>query len=284
MNFLPGGPQLDVLRLDMLHPIVSGNKWFKLKLQLQDAKQKNHTAIATFGGAFSNHIVAAAFAGKAINLQTIGIIRGEEPTLLSHTLQQAQAFGMKLHFASREGYSNKDSIKKQFSNENFYWINEGGCSILGAEGVKEMYQWIDDSYTHIVCATGTGTMMAGLIKGSKSEQQVIGINVFKGYNNIVNDIEQLLTAEEKVKRFKVINGYDFGGYAKHPQALLDWMNALYNKEQLPTDIVYTSKMMYAIYDLIQQNYFTKESKIMAIHSGGLQGNLSLKESVLKFGN
>lgn len=281
-NEFPYYIQLDVLRLDQLHPIVSGNKWFKLKYQLQDAIIKKRTTIATFGGAYSNHIVATAYACESLGLQSIGIIRGEEPKQLNHTLITAQKFGMQLQFVSRAAYDNKQLIQENCSNKNFYWINEGGYSILGANGVTEMYQWIDESYTHIVSAVGTGTMLAGLTKGALQHQKVVGISVLKGQNTLQKEVGNLLSVDEKHKQFELVAGYHFGGYAKHPPELIAWMNDLYKKHQLPTDIVYTSKLLYGVFDCIKQGYFPLNSKIMVIHSGGLQGNLSLPQGTLVF--
>lgn len=273
---------LDVLRLDKLHDVVSGNKWFKLQLQIKACKQANKNTIATFGGAYSNHIVATAYACKLEGLHSVGIIRGDEPKQLNHTLQQAQSLGMQLQFVSRTDYGNKELLKKSLKQDNWYWVNEGGYATLGAEGVTDMYQWIDESYTHIACATGTGTMMAGLVKGAAPHQHVIGITALKGHNSLQQEITHLLTIKEAEKPFTIFNNYHFGGYAKHPKALVEWMNHLYTTYHLPTDIVYTSKMLYGIFNLIESGYFAEGSKIMAIHSGGLQGNLSLPKGSLVF--
>lgn len=278
----PNAVQLHVLRLDKLHPIVSGNKWFKLKHQLQDAIVKKNTSVATFGGAYSNHIVATAYACKMVGLQSIGIIRGDELKQLNNTLLTAKKYGMDLHFVTRALYDDKQLIQQTFNSKNCYWINEGGYSVLGADGVKEMYQWIDKSFTHIVSAVGTGTMMAGLIKGALPHQKVVGISVLKGHNNWQSEVENLLGQAEKSKQFELISDYHFGGYAKHPKALINWMNGLYQNHNLPTDIIYTSKLLYGIFDLIKQNHFPPNSKIMAIHSGGLQGNLSLPQGTFVF--
>lgn len=276
--------QLSVLRTDYIHPVISGNKWFKLQLQLKDAVQKGFTHIGTFGGAYSNHLVATACACQMQQLKSIGIVRGESNNPLSHTLQEAQNFSMQLNYVERSAYKNKEAIKKQYSEQGLamYWINEGGYSPLGAEGAQLMTQWIPDNATHIVCAVGTGTMMAGLIKGALPHQQVIGISALKGHSELHNDVLALLTAAEQQKTFHIIHDYHFGGYAKCNQNLLDWMNHLYRLYQLPTDRVYTSKMMYGLFQLLEQGYFAPGSRIVAIHSGGLQGNLSLPVGELLF--
>ncbi len=276
------GIKTNILRLDNIHPIISGNKFFKLQLHLAKALQDGYNTIATFGGAFSNHIVASACACKEIGIESIGIIRGEEPESKSETLIAAADYGMKLIYVSREDFKNKDSIKNKFKDENYYWINEGGYSVLGAEGTKDICSWIDESYTDIVCAIGTGTMMAGLVAGSMQHQRVIGISVLKGATTLKRDMEVLLPPSDLQKNYEVIDGYHFGGYAKHPKELIDWMNLFYEQNNVPTDIVYTAKLCYAVKDLLLKGYFNHNSKIMLIHSGGLQGNLSLKPKTLLF--
>ena len=276
------GIKTNILRLDNIHPTISGNKFFKLQLHLAKALQDGYNTIATFGGAFSNHIVASACACKEIGIESIGIIRGEEPESKSETLIAAADYGMKLIYVSREDFKNKDSIKNKFKDENYYWINEGGYSVLGAEGTKDICSWIDESYTDIVCAIGTGTMMAGLVAGSMQHQRVIGISVLKGATTLKRDMEVLLPPSDLQKNYEVIDGYHFGGYAKHPKELIDWMNLFYEQNNVPTDIVYTAKLCYAVKDLLLKGYFNHNSKIMLIHSGGLQGNLSLKPKTLLF--
>lgn len=272
---------VDVLRIDELHPVISGNKWFKLKYYLKEAVDKGFGTIVTFGGAYSNHIAATAFACKEAGLKSVGIIRGEEPANLSHTLQQAKEDGMQLIFVSRNDFREEGNIKTKFSDPDWYWINTGGYGINGARGAAEIFNWIDDSYTHILCATGTGTMMAGLIKAAKKHQTVIGINSMKN-KNLIDDIKNLLTDEELNKNFILLDEYHFGGFAKHPVELINFMKDVWQRHQLPTDIVYTSKLLYATFDLIEKNYFNINSKLMIIHSGGLQGNLSLPLNSLPF--
>ncbi|MFY7965391.1 MAG: 1-aminocyclopropane-1-carboxylate deaminase/D-cysteine desulfhydrase [Chitinophagaceae bacterium] len=278
------GSKVDVLRLDLLHPIVSGNKWFKLKYYIEDAEEKGYKKIVTFGGAYSNHIVATAFASKSQGFETIGIIRGEEPKTISHTLQQARDYGMELYFTSREEYQNKKTLEEYYLNKGYYIIPEGGCGSLGVKGSTEILDSVFDikTYTHIICACGTGTMIAGIIQSSFPYQKVIGINVLKGYTEIKNDIIDLLDDRFKSKMFEILNEYHFGGYAKSPEKLLNWMNNFWQKEKIPTDKVYTAKLFYAVEDLISNNYFNNDSKLLVIHCGGLQGNLSLPKGTLLF--
>jgi 1-aminocyclopropane-1-carboxylate deaminase len=281
INLCTNVSKADVLRLDLIHPIVSGNKWFKLKYQIEEAITSKQSTIATFGGAYSNHIVATAFACKAFGINSIGYIRGEEPKSLSHTLQKAVEFGMQLKFISRTDFNQKEKIK--LSDNAFYWIEEGGYSILGAKGASEILQQVDTSeYSHILCSCGTGTMMAGLIDGSLLNQTIIGLSALKGNFNLEEDVLRISQTTSVKKSFKSIHDYHFGGYAKHPEELIKFMNEVYEKTQLPTDIIYTSKLIYGVIDLCKKKYFHNESKLLIIHSGGLQGNLSLPKGTLVF--
>jgi 1-aminocyclopropane-1-carboxylate deaminase len=275
--------QVDVLRLDALHPIVSGNKYFKLKYYLEEAKASGKNTIATFGGAYSNHIVATAFACKEAGLQSIGIIRGEKPPQLSNSLQDASDYGMKLMYVSREAFRNKEHIIHQFAEEDWYWVNEGGYGTNGMIGAKQILAAADtSSYSHIICACGTGTTLAGLVEAALPHQTCIGISALKGYVNLAKDVMDLLPVQHQGKSFKVFHDYHFGGYAKHPAELINWMNDMWRAEQLPTDIVYTSKLMFAVKDLVDTSYFSDQHKLLIIHSGGLQGNRSLPKGTLDF--
>lgn len=275
---------IDVLRLDKIHLIVSGNKWYKLKYYLQDAFKNNASTIVTFGGAFSNHIVATAFLTRELGKKSIGIIRGEKVEKVSHTILQALDFGMQIQYVSRNEYKNKYQISEAYSSKEFYIIPEGGYGELGAKGAAEILDSVKnlDTYTHIICACGTGTMMAGIIEASKLHQKVIGINVLKGYDALKNDISILLSNNAKGKHFEILNQYHFGGYAKSPSALINFMNDFWEKEKIPTDKVYSAKLFYAVKDLLDRNYFEMNSKILMIHCGGLQGNLTLKAGTLAF--
>lgn len=274
---------VDILRLDLLHPVVSGNKWFKLQYYLKEALATNQNKIATFGGAYSNHIVATAFVAKERGLQSMGFIRGEMNGDLTPTLIQARNYGMQLLFIDRDRYRNKEQIIKEWDQRGIYWIMEGGYGIAGARGAAEILTIFDTSkYTHILCAVGTGTMMAGLIKGAKTHQQVIGISALKNHFQLENEVRLLLNPLENQPSFSLLHDYHFGGYAKHPAELTAFMKTTWQTEQLPTDIVYTSKLLFAAKDLIKKNYFPPESKLLLIHSGGLQGNHSLLPDSLPF--
>ena len=273
---------LDVLRLDKIHPVVSGNKWFKLKYYLQEAEAQKKTTIATFGGAWSNHIVAVAFACKEASLKSIGIIRGEQPRVLSHTLEKAVEYGMELHFVTREEYRIKEAVIQKLAYNNWYWINEGGYGEAGAKGASEILSGVDLwHYSHIIAAVGTGTMLAGLVLAATTKQKVIGISSMKGNLSLEQGILRLIDKQKTGAKFQVIHDYHFGGYGKHPTPLIDFINEVYAKHDLPLDIVYTGKTFFAIKDLTEKNFFEPRSKLLMIHSGGLQGNASLGDKLLQ---
>ncbi len=269
-----------VLRLDKIHPVISGNKWFKLRYYLDEAKYLNKKTIVTYGGAWSNHILATAAACKINEFNSIGIIRGEEIENLSSTLLQAKDFGMKIVFMNRNDYQNK-IIPLEINTDECYMIAEGGYGKKGAIGASTILKnFTVENYTHICCAAGTGTMAAGLLNGLSADQKLIAISVLKNYLEIENKIKALL--ETHTKNLTVIHDYHFGGYAKYKPELIQFMNDLYTHSNTPTDFVYTGKLFYAISDLIKKNYFPKESKLLIIHSGGLQGNRSLNKGKLIF--
>jgi 1-aminocyclopropane-1-carboxylate deaminase len=280
------GINTDILRLDQLHPVVSGNKWFKLRYYLEEAIQTGKTTVLTYGGAWSNHIVATAAATASCGLRSIGIIRGEEPRHYSATLLQAKQYGMQLVFTSREQFKKKEPlslIPDSIHPDSIFTVNEGGYGPPGAAGMATALGKTDLSvYTHIVCAAGTGTMMAGLIQAALPGQTVIGIPVLKGHTGLEKDIRELLQPADLQKKWELKEGYHFGGYAKKTPGLLEFMNCFFRETGIPTDFVYTGKLLFALQDLIQQHYFPAGSRLLVIHSGGLQGNASLPKGSLIF--
>ena len=274
---------ISILRADLIDPVVSGNKWFKLQFYVRDAIAAGKTTLATFGGPYSNHIVATSKYGASQGLGTVGFIRGEKPITLSPTLTDALENGMTVHYISREDFLHKKSIMEQHQDKSWAWIPEGGYGITGANGASTLLTIKDTSgFDTIICAVGTGTMMAGLIKVALPHQKIIGINVVKNNFSIDAEISALITPVENKKNFEIIHGYHFGGYAKHTPALIKYMNECYKKIEVPIDFVYTAKLMYAVEDLAIKGKFDQNSKILLIHSGGLQGNRSLKKGTLDF--
>ena len=281
-SFCLKGIQLAVLRLDALHPIVSGNKWFKLKYYLQQAQEENADTIASFGGPYSNHLVALAFAAKKYNLQSVGYVRSNEEEPITPTLLEAKQYGMHLKFLGRNNFQLlKTELFENNVTSNTYFVDEGGYGTLGAKGAATILSnEKTNSYSHIICAVGTGTMMAGLINAAKPHQHVIGIPVLKNEATIRNEITQLMTNKETP--FTLLHDFHLGGYAKTNQAQFDFMNLLWATEKIPTDMVYTSKLFMAVKSLLANNYFSPTAKILMIHSGGLQGNRSLPVGTLLF--
>lgn len=281
-SFCLKGIQLAVLRLDAIHPIVSGNKWFKLKYYLQQAQEENADTIASFGGPYSNHLVALAFAAKKYNLQSVGYVRSNEDEPITPTLLEAKQYGMHLKFLGRNNFQLlKTELFENNVTSNTYFVDEGGYGTLGAKGAATILSnEKTNSYSHIICAVGTGTMMAGLINAAKPHQHVIGIPVLKNEATIRNEITQLITNKETP--FTLLHDFHLGGYAKTNQAQFDFMNLLWATEKIPTDMVYTSKLFMAVKSLLANNYFSPTAKILMIHSGGLQGNRSLPVGTLLF--
>jgi 1-aminocyclopropane-1-carboxylate deaminase len=269
----------DVLRIDKIHPLVSGNKWFKLRYYIEEAKKKSKSTLVTYGGAWSNHILATAAACRIHNLKAIGIIRGEQPASLSETLTQAAHLGMQLIFLNRDDYKMKKIPEAINASEDCYIINEGGFGIHGANGAADILEYCThNNYTHIGCAAGTGTMTAGLLN-HPSTAAIISISVLKNNFELSEKIKTLTTSS---KSPFIMHDYHFGGYAKYTPALITFMNDFYKQTGIPSDFVYTGKLFFTMHDLVKQKYFPGGSRLLIIHSGGLQGNRSLKKGTLIF--
>ena len=256
------GVELFVYRLDLNHPLISGNKLYKLKYNLEEAKKKNQKTILTLGGAFSNHIAATAAAGKEYGFDTIGIIRGEELTGLNATLTFAKECGMELHFVSRTLYQNKEALNKyieeHFSSRNYYSIPEGGSNELGIIGCKEITKNIPIDFDFVCCACGTGSTITGIILSLKEHQKAIGFQVLKGENYIKSEVQNWLKHFHSINNNWEINeNLHFGGYAKLKPELLNFMLEFEKENAIPLDYIYTGKMMFGIMELIKQGNFKK---------------------------
>ncbi len=278
---------LSVLRLDAIHPVVSGNKLFKLHYFLQTAIQHSYEGIVTFGGAYSNHLVASAFACKIAGLKCTAIVRGEQPAFLSHTLTSCRnEYDMVVKFISRKQYEEREqpffAKDLQLEYPNYLIVPDGGYHPMGAAGAALIMDLIDEDATHICCAVGTATTLAGLLLGKKENQQIIAIPVLKNMHDLQYRIEYLTNCKYSGKHLQIMQDYHFGGYAKKNQELIDCMNHGYQKYKLPTDFVYTGKLMHGVIDIIKNDFFPKGSKIVCLHTGGLQGNLSLPPGTLVF--
>ncbi len=281
------GVSLFIKREDELHPFISGNKYRKLKYNLAEAAKQQKNTLLTFGGAFSNHIAATAAAGFAYNLKTIGIIRGDElannvaETIQNNpTLKFASEHNMQFEFVSRAVYKDKTSpefialLKEKFGD--FYLVPEGGTNNFAVKGCEEILSEEDAKYDVICCAVGTGGTISGIINSLKSHQKAIGFPALKG-DFLQHEINKYILKKDN---WSLCSNYHFGGYAKVSEELIIFINKFKSETKIPLDPVYTGKMMFGIVDLVKNNFFEKGTKILAIHTGGLQGiegmNLLLK--------
>jgi 1-aminocyclopropane-1-carboxylate deaminase len=274
---------VDILRLDRMHPVVSGNKFFKLRFYIDTARANGASTLASFGGPYSNHIVALAYTAKEAGLKSIGYIRSNDNEPLTQSLAEAKAYGMELVFLGRGEFQTKKEaiLNDTASKTSTYFIDEGGYGPIGAKGAATILtDHATEQYNYIIAAVGTGTMLAGCINAASNHQKVIGIPVLKNEGTIKKEINALLI--DSNKPYTLLHQYHQGGYAKTNPTMIDFMNALWEKEKIPTDIVYTSKLLFAVDELIKENYFEQGASILVIHSGGLQGNRSLPAGTLKF--
>ena len=275
--------KVDLLRLDSLHPIVSGNKFYKLRFYIAAAIQNGCSTVVSFGGPYSNHIVALAFTAKEAGLNSIGYIRTNADEPMTPSLEEAKAYGMELVYLGRTDFQTKKAsiLELSATKSDTYFIDEGGYGTIGAKGAATILTENDTAhYNYIVCAVGTGTMLAGCINAASPNQKIIGIPVLKNEGSIENEINVLLI--DKNSPYTLLHQFHQGGYAKTNPKMIDFMNRLWDTEKIPTDIVYTSKLLFGVEQLIQENYFEKNASILVIHSGGLQGNRSLPSGTLKF--
>lgn len=272
---------LYIKREDLLHPYISGNKFRKLKYNIVQAKKDGKTKLVTFGGAYSNHIVATAAAGAAYDFQTVGVIRGEElreKILENPSLRQAQDFGMEFVFVSREVYRTK--TENSFLNVlndmfgDFYLLPEGGTNDLAVKGCEEILTESDAGFDFICSAVGTGGTLSGLINCSKSGQQVLGFPALKG-DFLREDICSFVSKTN----WDLQTEYHFGGYGKVTAELVTFINDFHQRYGVPLDPIYTGKMVYGVMDLIEKGWFPSQSKILMIHTGGLQGIAGMNQKL-----
>lgn len=264
-----------VLRLDKINAWYGGNKYYKLKKNLEEFYSGNYSSIITFGGAYSNHIYSLAAIGKELGIKTIGYIRGFEPNNLTSTLHFAKECGMELVSISRTDYSLKnekffiDTLQKK--HPNCLLIPEGASNDLGIKGCKEITREIACNFDYIVVACGTGSTLAGIVSGLKPHQMAIGISVVKGVDTLSSFVCN--KNPEKRNNFKVLFDYHYGGYAKKSLLLEQFVTGFYKENQVPLDMVYTAKAMAGLFDLMEKNLFEPRSKIVFVHTGGLQNGV-----------
>lgn len=269
--------ELWIKRDDLIHPVISGNKWRKLKYILDDAlAQKAHT-IVSMGGAYSNHCHALAFAGKQLKLKTKGFVRGERPKKINRTLEDIFDWGMELQFISRSEYRNLRKFKEYNAlpdlQKGEYWLPEGGSTELALKGVGEIVSEIEMDVDFICVPCGTATTLAGLVGSRENHSSVIGFSALKGASFLVEDVKQYLKNKPVSKvNWSIQLDYHFGGFAKSNNELLLFIESFVKQHNIEIEPVYTGKMLFGLFDLVQHDYFKPGQKIVAIHTGGLQGN------------
>ncbi|BBD65505.1 1-aminocyclopropane-1-carboxylate deaminase [Nostoc commune NIES-4072] len=289
------GVDLYVLRLDLMHPWVNGNKWFKLKYNLLEAKEKNFTTLLTFGGAYSNHIYATAAAGNLFGFRTIGVIRGEERLPLNPTLSFAVQQGMQLVYLSREMYRQRNTPKlEEYLQQRFgevFIIPEGGSNLNGVRGCTEIIDRAIITFDRICVACGTATTLAGIALSLHEGQRAIAFPVLKNGAFLAQEIESLLTnylasglpaPYTSPASWELVCDYHFGGYAKMNNDLLFFSQQFTKEHGVPLDYVYTAKMFYGVMDLLKQGFFCKGDRLLLVHTGGLQGNVGMEERLQRF--
>jgi 1-aminocyclopropane-1-carboxylate deaminase len=274
------GLKVFIKRDDMIHPIISGNKWRKLKYLLKQAQVENKTHLVTFGGAYSNHLLATAAAAAKFGFKSTGFVRGEEVN--NDTLFLCRLHGMNLIFTDRESYRDKPSLfSKHFADNNeAFFIDEGGASALAAKGCSELIDELSETYDHIFCACGTGTTAAGIINGL-SEQKLLTqfhvIPVLKNGEFLRAKIDNFL---ERPSAYHLYTDYHFGGYGKVNDELIRFVKQFVVETGILIEPIYTGKMLYALYDMIAKSYFKPGSRILAIHTGGIWGLLGTKDKFI----
>lgn len=273
--------ELYLYRLDLLHPEIGGNKFFKLKYNLEEAGKQKKTTLLTFGGAYSNHIYATAAAGKIYGFHTIGIIRGEAHSLLNPVLQAAIKNGMHLAYLSREQYRIKESaeviqsLKDQFGD--VYILPEGSSNSLAVKGCREIMQNVSLPWEYVCTSVGTGGTLAGLTLSLQNEQNALGFSVLKNGEFLSQNIKELIktyqtdTNQNQLmpNHFQLLSAYHFGGYAKKNKQLTEFIATFEKKHQVVLDWIYNGKMLVGIYDLVQKSFFPPGSRIIALHTGGI---------------
>lgn len=286
-----GSLSIDIRREDLVHPTIGGNKWRKLKYNIEQAKLRGNNTILTFGGAFSNHIAATALAGKEAGFKTIGVIRGEEHLPLNPTLNHAASCGMTFHYLERSKYKEKDSfeVKEELCDAlgGHYMIPEGGSNYYGLNGCMEILTKEDQQYTHILCPAGTGCTAAGIAITLKPHQKLLVFPALKGGDFIRKEMIKFIEmidpdpefVGEIMDRVEIISDYHFGGYAKTTDELIHFLRAFYQEHKIKWDAIYNGKMTYGVMDLINKGRFNKSDRLLLIHTGGLQGLEGIEQRI-----
>ena len=270
------GVQLSVKREDLLHPVVSGNKWRKLKYNLKEAQEKGYTRLLTFGGAYSNHLYAVAEAAHLLGFEAIGVVRGEEHLPLNSTLSHCVKRGMQLHYMDRSLYRSKaePGILAGLRNTygKVYVIPEGGSNALAVKGVAELVTELPANTSVVACASGTGGTLAGIVAGLSGKCQTIGVAALKGGSFLEGEVKSLLGhfGTTDPGNWEILTDYHFGGYARQTKELVAFMTNFQMRHGIPLEHVYTGKLFYGLLDCIKKGVFPKGTHIIALHTGGLR--------------
>jgi len=280
---------IDLLRLDLIHPQISGNKWFKLKYNLRQVGVSGVDRVLSFGGAWSNHIHALAYAGMQQGFETVGVIRGEEPAVYSQTLEDARRWGMRLHFVSRELYREKNStefigrLEAMFGP--FVLVPEGGSNALAVQGCAEILSHVEhpEEYQYICSACGTGATLAGLIASKTTGGKVLGVPVLKGAEFLYEDIASLLNQAgiSDPGGWQLLLDSHEGGYAKVSPELADCLDRFCRMTGIELEPVYTGKLMLALERKLLRGEFPAGSRILMVHTGGMQGLRGMRSQLIK---
>ncbi len=281
--FKEKGLELWIKRDDLIHSEVSGNKWRKLKYNLQEARSKKQDTLLTFGGAYSNHIYATAAAASLFGFKSVGIIRGNEPKVKSDTLQFAASKGMNLIYVDSATYREKENprtlanLHEEFGE--FYYVPEGGTNLRALQGVEEIIPQLNIQYDVLCTACGTGGTLAGLVAGLGGNKTVIGFSALKGDDTLTQKVHSLTLdyCKQQFSNFQISFDYHFGGYGRVNDELISFIKDFKNQHDIQLEPVYTGKMLYGIFDMVRNNSFKRGTTIIALHTGGLQGLCGYKE-------
>lgn len=274
------GLQIDLLRLDQVHPMISGNKWYKLKQHLLAAQAAGKTRLLSFGGAHSNHLHALAHAGKLLDVETVGIVRGEEPSNLSPTLADCVEWGMRLEWLNRRDYRAISTLSDNDGHfaakyPNAWIIPEGGAGASGIEGVRELFAELGRqgkiSHSYIICPVGSGTTLAGIAAADLPGARCIGFSALKGAYDLEQKVERQLTGLKSAGDWEICHDYHFGGFAKLHPRLKDFISLFYREQKVLLDPIYTGKMLFGLMEWYLQGRIPKDTKVLVVHTGGLQG-------------
>lgn len=281
-----------IKRDDLIHPAISGNKWRKLKYNIQEIEAAQKVGFVTFGGAFSNHIAASAYAGCLAGLKMLGVIRGEISDTQNKTLQFAKRCGMQLLSVSRQQYANKENpaflIDLQAQFPDYQIIPEGGCNIQGVRGCIEILQEAHEPYDVVAVPLGSATTFTGLLCSGFSAREFLGFPAVKGGGYLASNVYNLFSATHNAgfvpcnlpqPQWRLITDYHFGGFAKVDAQLIVFINRFYRETGIPLDPIYTSKMMYGLVDMANNNAFEPGTRVLAIHTGGLQGVVAMNKKL-----